>query len=83
MESMTYQTPEKPEEPLLLSGPPLPRVICPLCEGRRVHVLSLTPRPCICCKGVGLYVVDTFEGHDPTEARAYELGLHPRPTKTS
>jgi hypothetical protein len=63
-------------EPLLICGPPLPRRICPLCEGRRVYLLSLVPRPCICCKGVGLYVDERFT--DPTEARAYELGLHPR-----
>jgi len=60
----------------LLTGPPLPRMICPLCDGKKVYLLSLRPRTCICCRGTGLYVGDRYT--DPTDARAFELGLHPR-----
>jgi hypothetical protein len=60
----------------LLTGPPLPRRVCPLCEGRKIYMMGLSPRPCICCRGVGLYVDAQFT--DPTDARAYELGLHSR-----
>lgn len=61
----------------LLCGPALPRTICPLCEGRRIYLLSLTPRPCICCGGTGLYVEDRYAGR-PLDRRAFELGLEPR-----
>jgi predicted nucleic acid-binding Zn ribbon protein len=64
-------------ELLRLSGPSLPRVVCPLCNGRRAHAISLIPRPCICCRGTGLYVGDRYT--DPSDARAFELNLHPRP----
>jgi hypothetical protein len=60
----------------LLTGPSLPRVRCPLCEGRRVYVLNLMPRPCICCRGTGLYVEDRWP--EPADRRAFELGLEPR-----
>ena len=60
----------------LLTGPALPRQICPQCDGRRVKVFNAVARPCICCRGTGLYAGDRYT--DPTDARAFELGLHPR-----
>lgn len=69
----------------LLSGPAIPLRVCPLCEGRKVFALNpvRAPRECICCQGTGLYADPRF--NDPTEARAYELGLHPRrhPSRTA
>lgn len=65
---------------LLLEGPPLARVRCPLCAGRGLVALTAyrMPRECPTCRGLGLAVIDNRFA-DGIELRAYQLGLHSRP----